>query len=108
MWMLLAALHLQTAQRLLYGQSPVWDKTASVLLRGVSKLDYDKHLFLLDLQNLDLNGTSAFYQSVFKAWNSMLTSTRDRLFGRGAEEPLFHNLIFFFFFYKEEFLESFI
>lgn len=55
----------------------------------------DKHLFLLDIQNVDLTGLTSFYHSVFKAWRTFNIS-RDITDEGGLwsrEEPLMHNSI---------------
>lgn len=62
------AFRLQTAQRLLYSFGSPWIDTACVLLRKAGRLGYDKHLFLLKQQSLDLTGLTPFYQTVLQAW----------------------------------------
>ncbi|KAK7879313.1 hypothetical protein WMY93_033910 [Mugilogobius chulae] len=87
----LAALRLKTVQRLLYGPQQLWTETATVLLREVGRLNYDKHLFLLDLKRLDLSGISAFYRSVLRAWSTVLDFSREEPYGHAGQEPLFFN-----------------
>ena len=84
---------LQTAQRLLYRTQQPWTETASLLLCRVKNLAYDKHLFLLDLDGMDTSQTSSFYQSVLRAWRTVLNVRRDcsQLYGTVVEEPLFYN-----------------
>ncbi len=88
------AFRLQTVQRLLYHKQQLWGGTASVLLRKVMSLDYDKHLFLLELSGMDFT-TSTFYQSVLRAWSTVLKVRRDcsLVYGSVGEEPLFDNLL---------------
>ncbi|KAK3541506.1 hypothetical protein QTP86_028023 [Hemibagrus guttatus] len=53
---------LQALQRLLYGEGLAWAYTAYTLLRRVEDLNYDKHLFMLTLREMDLSATTLFYQ----------------------------------------------
>ncbi|KAK0151588.1 Transposon TX1 uncharacterized protein [Merluccius polli] len=87
------AFRLQTVQRLLHHKQQLWGETASVLLRKVMELEYDKHLFLLELSGMDFTATSAFYQSVLRAWRTVLETKRDcsQVYGSVGEEPLFYN-----------------
>ena len=89
----ITAYRLQTAQRFLYGPQQPWTETACLLLRGVNNLAYDKHLFLLELDGMDVSQTSSFYQSVLRAWRTVLKVRRDcsQFYGTVGEEPLFHN-----------------
>ncbi|KAK3506793.1 hypothetical protein QTP70_028287 [Hemibagrus guttatus] len=59
-------------QRLLYGEEIAWANMAYALLRRVEDLNYDKHLFVLNLREMDLSATTLFYQSVLRAWSSVL------------------------------------
>ncbi|KAK3570002.1 hypothetical protein QTP86_008430 [Hemibagrus guttatus] len=67
---------LQAAQRLLYGEEIAWADTAYALLCRVEDLNYDKHLFVLSLRKMDLSATTLFYQSVLRAWSSVLRISR--------------------------------
>ncbi|KAK0155421.1 Transposon TX1 uncharacterized protein [Merluccius polli] len=89
----ITAFRLQTVQHFLYGTKKPWTDTASLLLRGVRNLAYDKHLFLLELDGVDISQTSVFYQSVLRAWRTVLKVRRDfsHFYGTVGEEPLFHN-----------------
>ncbi|KAK3525620.1 hypothetical protein QTP70_001367 [Hemibagrus guttatus] len=84
---------LQAAQRLLYGEEIAWADRAYALLRHVEDLNYDKHLFVLNLREMDLSATTLFYQSVLRAWSSVLRISRINAqpFPCTEEEPLFHN-----------------
>ncbi|KAK3519517.1 hypothetical protein QTP70_033415, partial [Hemibagrus guttatus] len=84
---------LQAAQRLLYGEEIAWADMAYALLRHVEDLNYDKHLFVLNLREMDLSATTLFYQSVLRAWSSVLRISRinTQPFPCTEEEPLFHN-----------------
>ncbi|KAK3542787.1 hypothetical protein QTP70_002990 [Hemibagrus guttatus] len=84
---------LQAAQRLLYGEGLAWAYTAYTLLRRMEDLNYDKHLFVLNLREMDLSATTLFYQSVLRAWSSVLRISRINAqpFPCTEEEPLFHN-----------------
>ena len=87
------AFRLQTAQRLLYHFGVSWADTARLLLRRGGQLGYDKHLFLLKPEEIDLTGLTPFYHSVMKAWQ-VLRANRvpDATPGMWLfEEPLFHN-----------------
>ncbi|KAK3544486.1 hypothetical protein QTP86_013151 [Hemibagrus guttatus] len=82
---------LQAAQRLFYGDA--WADTAYALLRRVEDLNYDKHLFMLNLREMDLSATTLFYQSVLRAWSSVMRISRINAqpFPCTEEEPLFHS-----------------
>ena len=85
------AFRLQTAQRLLYSFGLPWTDTACVLLRRAGRLGYDKHLFLLQPQSVDLTGLTPFYKSVLQAWQ-VFTVHRRAVMTPGMwlfEEPLF-------------------
>lgn len=63
-----AAFRLQTAQRLLYHQSQNWAEIACALLKRVGRMNLDRHLFLINLKEVDFNGLPSFYTSVLNAW----------------------------------------
>ncbi|KAK3516016.1 hypothetical protein QTP70_001673, partial [Hemibagrus guttatus] len=67
---------LQAAQRLLYGKEIAWADMAYALLRCVEYLNYDKHLFVLNLREMDLSATTLLYKSVLRAWSSVLRISR--------------------------------
>ncbi|KAI3357946.1 hypothetical protein L3Q82_016322 [Scortum barcoo] len=81
----------QAAQKVSFGLP--WMDTACVLLRRAGCLAYDKHLFLLQPQSLNLTGLTPFYQSVLQTWQVLTFHRKDEktpgmwLF----EEPLFGN-----------------
>lgn len=70
------AFRLQTAQRLLYGKEVSWRGVAHGLLRRAGKMDYDRQLFLMDINKLDLTGLSSFYKSMLRVW-TLLKVCRD-------------------------------
>lgn len=88
-----AAFRLQTAQRLLYHQSQSWIRVACALLNGVGRLNLDRHLFLMNLKEMDLIGLPSFYASVLNAWQIFIvkreTSETQSLWD--LEEPLIFN-----------------
>jgi len=88
-----AAFRLQTAQRLLYHQSQSWITVACALLNRVGWLNLDRHLFLMNLKEMDLSGLPPFYASVLNAWQ-IFTVKREfsetQIFW-GLEEPLIFN-----------------
>ncbi|KAF1375259.1 hypothetical protein PFLUV_G00237720 [Perca fluviatilis] len=89
----IASFRLQTAQKLLYKCGPSWLDTARLLLRRAGRLGYDKQLFLLRTEDVDLNGLTSFYNSVLQAWQ-VLQYSRDVKETPGMwlfEEPLFFN-----------------
>ncbi|TWW77691.1 Transposon TX1 uncharacterized 149 kDa protein ORF 2 [Takifugu flavidus] len=89
------AFRLQAAQRLLYSLGVPWTDMACLLLRKAGRLGYDKHLFLLQPQSMDLTGLTPFYQSVLKAWQ-VLSFKHKAVTIPGMwifEEPLFGNSI---------------
>lgn len=55
-----AAFRLQTAQRLLYHQSQNWIRVACALLNRVGWLNLGRHLFLMNLKEMDLSGLPSF------------------------------------------------
>uniref|UniRef100_A0A4W5P160 Reverse transcriptase domain-containing protein n=1 Tax=Hucho hucho TaxID=62062 RepID=A0A4W5P160_9TELE len=63
-----AAFRLQIVQRLLYNQPQNWTKIACALLKRVGRMNLDRHLFLMNLKEVDFNGLSSFYASVLNAW----------------------------------------
>lgn len=89
----LASFRLQSAQKLLYVCGPRWCDTARILLRRAGRLGYDKHLFLLQLADVDLTGLTSFYSSVLQVWQ-IFKVTREETTTPGFwlfEEPLFFN-----------------
>ena len=72
-----AALRLQTTQRLLYTIGLPWTDIACLLLRKAGRLGYDKHLFLIQHQAVDLTGLTSFYRSVLRAWQILTSKTED-------------------------------
>ncbi len=81
---------IQAVQRLLYSGQSMWTDTACALLQKVDIFKYDKQMFLTRLMDIDLSGTSSYYQSVLKAWRSIFKverSSSDWI----QHEPLFNN-----------------
>lgn len=62
------AFRLQAAQRLLYEENVGWINVACALLRKTSGLLYDKQLFLLKSDEVDLKELTPFYNSMITAW----------------------------------------
>lgn len=84
---------LQTAQRLLYENETTWTLIACQLLQKVEDLKYDKHLFIMTLNEINTSKTSKFYQTVLKAFSSLLKISRtgDQPCLCVDQEPLFSN-----------------
>lgn len=83
------AMRLQSAQKLLYNTDPQpWIMYGLAVLRAVSKMGLDRHLFLMSNDAIKGLGINGFYQSVLRAW-SIFKMERESHFG--LEEPLFHN-----------------
>lgn len=61
------AFRLQTAQQLLYGDM-CWFEIACALLRSAGSMALDHHLFLMDIENLNLTELTTFYISILNAW----------------------------------------
>ncbi len=59
---------LQVARRLLYGKDVSWAGIACTLLRKAGNMGLDHHLFLMEINKLDLAGLTPFYRSLFKVW----------------------------------------
>ena len=91
----IASFRLQTAQRLLYNCGPSWFDTARLLLKRAGRLGYDKQLFLLKSEDVDLTGLTPFYSSVLQAWQIFkATRTKNETPGMWLfEEPLFFNTL---------------
>lgn len=68
---------LQSAQSLLYICSPSWYNTAQLVLRRTGWLGFDKPLFLLQQENMDLTGLRTFYSSVLLAWQTWTYDNND-------------------------------
>ena len=64
----IAAFRLRAGQRILYNCGPRWCDAARLLLKRSGSLGYDKHLFLLRSEDMDLTGLTPFYKSVIEAW----------------------------------------
>lgn len=63
-----------------------------VLLRRTSRLGCDKQLFLIRINELDLNNLTPFYCSMPQAWNMTYSVSRGSEQEEWImEEPLFHN-----------------
>ncbi len=88
-----AAFRLQTAQRLLYHQSQNWAEIACVLLKRVGRMNLDRHLFLINLKEVDFNGLSSFYTSVLNAWQIFIVKREQSEITHEwvLEEPLIFN-----------------
>ncbi len=84
---------LQVAQRLLYGKDVSWAGIACTLLRKAGNMGLDRHLFLMEINKLDLAGLTPFYRSLFKVWTlfkfSRELNNAQSLWQR--EEPLLFN-----------------
>lgn len=89
----LKAFRIQTAQRLLYRVNVSWTEVACALLRRAGNMGLDRHLFLMDINKLNLSGLSLFYRSLLTSWMlldfSRGTSNTHKLWMN--EEPLFFN-----------------
>ncbi len=57
---------LQVAQRLLYGKDVSWAGIACTLLRKAGNMGLDRHLFLMEMNKLDLTGLTSFIDHFFK------------------------------------------
>ncbi len=87
------AFRLQTAQRLLYGEEVSWAGVACALLRRAGSMGFDRHLFLMDIEKLDLTGFTYFYRSMLRAW-TFFRFSREPNGVKGLwlkEEPLLFN-----------------
>lgn len=88
-----AAFRLQTAQKLLYQKSLNWTAIACTLLNRVGRMNLNRHLFLMNLKDIDFNGLSSFYTSVLNAWQIFIVKreltevTQEWV----LEEPLVYN-----------------
>lgn len=84
---------LQAAQRLLYDNNSAWMDTAKALLRKAGGMGFDKHLFLMQLQEAAMVDLTPFYRSVLEAWKVFsISRPSDLPVGFWLlEEPLFFN-----------------
>ncbi len=64
----LRTFRMQTAQRLLYGVDVSWAEVACALLIRAGNMGLDRHLFLMDINRLNLSSLSLFYRSILKSW----------------------------------------
>ncbi len=89
----LRTFRMPTAQRLLYGVDVSWAEVACALLRRAGNMGLDRHLFLMDINRLNLSGLSLFYRSIPKSWTLFTFSRRadspQKLWLK--EEPLLFN-----------------
>ncbi|KAL6482131.1 hypothetical protein MHYP_G00102110 [Metynnis hypsauchen] len=84
---------LKAAQRLLYHSDLCWKETVHALLRKAGSTGFDRHLFLLSADELDLSGLEDFHTSALKAWK-LPKATHEEGIEPTAwvwEEPNFHN-----------------
>ncbi len=92
----LRTFRMQTAQRLLYGVDVSWAEVACALLRRAGNMGLDRHLFLMDINRLNLSGLSLFCRSILKSWTLFTFSRRadstQKLWLK--EEPLLFNPAF--------------
>ncbi|KAI4877182.1 hypothetical protein NFI96_027554, partial [Prochilodus magdalenae] len=85
------AMRLQTVQKLLFGEEGTpWIGLGLALLRSFSRMDFDKHLFLIPHHVTDQLAGFGFYPSVLHAWG-MFNVERDDDGHYGLDEPLFSN-----------------
>ncbi|MCJ8730194.1 hypothetical protein PDJAM_G00181370 [Pangasius djambal] len=84
---------LQAAQRFLYQRTSTWQDRATVLLRRAGGMGFDKHLFLVKPQEVDLVDLTPFYRSFLESWRVFsLSRTPDAAAGVWLlEEHLFDN-----------------
>ncbi len=76
---------LQTLQRYLYADpAPQWCALASLLLRQLHRLGYDRQLFWLDLPGIRLPELPVFYRDLLKT-RSMFSIGRDAVPTEGEE-----------------------
>lgn len=62
----------------MWSQEPLKELLREPLKKPLKEnLGYDKHLFFLELDNMDLSTSSVFYRSVLTAWSSVFTVHRD-------------------------------
>ncbi len=73
---MIKAFRLQTAQRLLYGDNVCWFEIACALLRNAGIMALDHHLFLMNIENLNLTGLTTFYRSMLNAWEVFKVSRK--------------------------------
>ncbi len=85
----------QAAQRLLYHKDVAWAHTARLILKNAGGLGFDKHLFIMDLEKVNLSKITLFYKSVLQSWKTVFNVDRnsDDTGHWVLEEPLFFNLM---------------
>ncbi len=85
----------QAAQRLLYHKDVAWAHTARLILKNAGGLGFDKHLFIMDLEKVNLSKITLFYKSVLQSWKTVFNVDRnsDDTGHWVLGEPLFFNLM---------------
>lgn len=88
-----AAFRLQAAQRLLHKRHISWTDVACGLLRKGGRMGLDRHLFLMDLDGVDLTGLTPFYKTMLRVWKVFSNSREQGPVNGfwGKEEPIIHN-----------------
>lgn len=89
----ICAFRIQAAQRFLYHKDLPWAQTAKIMLQKAGGLKLDQHLFLMELEKVNLSGITSFYQSMLHSWRTVFKVERD-IDESGSwiqEEPLFFN-----------------
>ncbi len=89
----ICAFRIQAAQRFLYHKNLIWAQTAKMILQKAGGLKLDRHLFLMELEKMNLSGVTSFYRSMLYSWRTVFKVERD-VDEPGSwikEEPLFFN-----------------
>lgn len=87
------AFRLQTVKGLLYGEDVSWAEVACNLLRKAGNMGLDRHLFLMDINRMDLSRLTVFYRSILTAWTVCRVSRGQNGVQRMwlKEEPILFN-----------------
>uniref|UniRef100_UPI0035900637 glutamate receptor ionotropic, kainate 2-like n=1 Tax=Myxine glutinosa TaxID=7769 RepID=UPI0035900637 len=92
----LMAFRVATVHRFLFFTSLPWRLTANYLLKMAGMLDFNKELFLMDLQYVDISPLPPFYQDLLQAWQPLVVH-RDMAHYNTTnflDEPIFYNALF--------------
>jgi len=89
----ICAFRIQAAQRFLYHKDLVWSQTAKAFLQKAGGLGLDKHLFLMNLERINMSELSHFYRTLLHSWRTVFKFERevDEPGNWVLEEPLFFN-----------------
>lgn len=72
----ICAFRIQAAQRFLYYKDLTWTETAKMILQKAGGLNLDSHLFLMELDKVNLSEVTSFYRSILYSWRTVFSGKR--------------------------------